>query len=168
MATLKDLLVSGPSRFVGRIFVNDDTLVTNLNADMLDGRHGSEYALTSDLGSYLPLAGGRMTGAGPIEFIEGKLALEFRPNNSGYYSRVQYMTAGNEALVFSNANSVTSFIFKNGYTLANGIGWNTVFSATNRPSVQIKGQSLYVNEFINTGVTPSDMLVLLEQEVLRD
>lgn len=42
MATLKDLLVAGPTRLIGKLFVNDATLVTNLNADMLDGKHASE------------------------------------------------------------------------------------------------------------------------------
>ena len=104
---------------------------------------------------YLKLAGGTMTGAAPINFTHDKIAINFRPDSASYYSKVQYMTAGNEALVFSNVSSVTSFIFKCGYNLVNGSNWNSVFNATtNIPSVQIKKQSLYVNAFINTNVNP--------------
>jgi hypothetical protein len=35
---------------------------SGLDADLLDGQHGSYYAAASSLGSYLPLAGGTMTG----------------------------------------------------------------------------------------------------------
>jgi hypothetical protein len=34
---------------------------TNLNADLLDGQHGSYYATASSLGNYLPLTGGMLT-----------------------------------------------------------------------------------------------------------
>jgi len=105
---------------------------------------------------YLKLAGGTMTGAAPISFTRDKIAINFRPDSSSYYSKVQYMTAGNEALVFSNVNAVTSFIFKCGLNLADGSNWNSQFNATDkRPSVQIKNQSLYVNSFIASGTSPS-------------
>ena len=35
---------------------------SGLDADLLDGQHGSYYAAASSLGNYLPLAGGTMTG----------------------------------------------------------------------------------------------------------
>ena len=38
------------------------TLCSNLNADLLDGQHGSYYAAASSLGSYLALVGGTMSG----------------------------------------------------------------------------------------------------------
>jgi hypothetical protein len=42
--------------------VNQAALVINLNADLLDGQHGSYYAAASSLGNYLPLTGGTLTG----------------------------------------------------------------------------------------------------------
>ena len=37
-------------------------LVTNMNADLLDGLHASDFALASSLSNYIPLAGGAMSG----------------------------------------------------------------------------------------------------------
>jgi len=42
--------------------VDSAIVVTNLNADKLDGQDGSYYAAASSLSSYLPLAGGTMAG----------------------------------------------------------------------------------------------------------
>lgn len=101
-------------------------------------------------GNYLPLAGGTMTGASPISFTANKIALEFRPSHSSYNSRVEYMTSGNEALVFSSQNSVTSYIFKCGLSILNTSDWTGI-----RPSLQIKGQSVYINRLIANDETPS-------------
>jgi hypothetical protein len=43
--------------------VASTTVVSNLSADMVDGKHASDFALASHTHSYLPLAGGTMTGA---------------------------------------------------------------------------------------------------------
>jgi hypothetical protein len=40
----------------------NDGASSGLDADLLDGQHGSYYATATSLGSYLPLAGGTMTG----------------------------------------------------------------------------------------------------------
>jgi hypothetical protein len=100
-------------------------------------------------GNYLPLAGGTMTGASPISFTVNKVCLEFRPNHGSYNSRVEYMTSGNEALVFSSQNSVTSYIFKCGLSLSNTSDWTTIV-----PSLQIKGQSVYINRLIANDASP--------------
>jgi hypothetical protein len=42
--------------------VNQTALVTNFNADLLDGQHGAYYATAASLGGYLPLTGGTLTG----------------------------------------------------------------------------------------------------------
>jgi len=42
--------------------MSNTNLVTNLNADLLDGQHGSYYAAASALSNYLPLTGGTLTG----------------------------------------------------------------------------------------------------------
>ena len=60
----------GNSYFYGSVYINDNIIWhagndgsgSGLDADLLDGQHGSYYAAASSLGSYLPLAGGTMTG----------------------------------------------------------------------------------------------------------
>ena len=42
--------------------VTSNAMVTNLNADLLDGYHASSFALSSSLGNYLPLTGGTLSG----------------------------------------------------------------------------------------------------------
>ena len=102
-------------------------------------------------GNYLPIAGGTMSGDYPITFTPNRIALEFReyPSNT-YSSRVEYMTRGNEALVFSNGNPVTSYIFKCGQFITNTSDWTDI-----TPSMQIKNQSVYINSLIANGDSPS-------------
>lgn len=60
----------------------------------------------------------------------------FRPDNSGYYTRISYQTSGNEALVFATQNAVTSFMFINGEGQGNDATsdrWNAI-----TPGLQIK------------------------------
>lgn len=64
------LLTSGSFAHIGTATINGGTVwhssndghTSGLDADLLDGQHGSYYAAASSLGSYLPLAGGTMTG----------------------------------------------------------------------------------------------------------
>jgi len=73
---LTSTLATGTSPFN----VTSTTLNTNLNADLLDGQHGSYYATASSLGSYLPLAGGTMTGT-----INSTATEALRMNNASAY-----------------------------------------------------------------------------------
>jgi len=41
--------------------ISSTTRVPNLNADTVDGKHASDFALSGDLSSYLPLTGGTIT-----------------------------------------------------------------------------------------------------------
>ena len=101
--------------------------------------------------TYLKKAGGTMSGT--IKFGYGTPALDFRPSTSSYGSKVEYMTYGNEALVFANSNAITSFIFKCGKYLPDTTSnnWHTEVPV---PTMQMKGQSLYINKLIAHGVTP--------------
>lgn len=100
--------------------------------------------------SYLPLSGGTMSGT--INFAVNKLAMNFRNDAASYYTGIMYQTTGNEALVFAARNAVTSFMFKCGLdpTAMTSSTWTTT-----TPSVQIKGQSLYINSLIANGAAPS-------------
>ena len=86
-----------------------------------------------------------------LSFVENENAICFRKNTS-YKTCIQYKTVGNEALVFATQQTVTSFIFKCGYAMSNGSDWQSGVIGT--PSVQIKGQSLYVNTAIANGSNP--------------
>lgn len=64
-------LISSVVTGTAPLSVQSTTVVTNLNADLLDGQHGSYYAglvsaettaRTTALGNYLPLSGGTLTG----------------------------------------------------------------------------------------------------------
>ena len=66
MAGLKDLIVNGTTRLVGRLYVNDSTVVSNLNADMVDGKHASDFSLSGHNhdGRYLRYEGWWTSGNG--------------------------------------------------------------------------------------------------------
>lgn len=120
---------------------------------LLDDNNFSDYAALKSHnhdGSYLKLSGGTMTGT--ISHTENTLIQNYRPNNRDYRCGLMYQTAGNEALVYVAKNKVTSFMFLNGVeptTMAS----NTWQSAN--PALQIKQNSVYVNELIPNDVTPS-------------
>ena len=63
-----------------------------------------------------------------------------------------YQTGGNEALVYVAKNKVTSFMFLNGIepTTMTSTTWQSV-----NPALQIKQNSVYVNELIPNDTTPS-------------
>lgn len=110
----------------------------------------TSYPPSDHTHAYLPLAGGTMTGT--TNFTTNKLAMNFRSDNANYYTGVMYQTSGNEALMFTAKNAVTSFIFKSGLD-PTSMGNDTWTKIT--PSVQIKGQSLYINSLIANGTTPA-------------
>jgi hypothetical protein len=73
---------------------------SGLDADLLDGQHGSYYATNSSLGNYLPLAGGRMTGMFNLDD-----------------QKIQFGSGGNSGTTFG-ANH-----YSMGVDIANG-GWS--------------------------------------------
>ena len=98
---------------------------------------------------YLPLSGGTETGlvtfSGGMKLTEG-YALTLRTHDL-YQATLRYDTPGNEAVILGMKNPVTSFIVKSGDVTTT---WQSL-----TPSIQVKGQSLYVNELIANGTTPS-------------
>ena len=96
----------------------------------------------------LPLAGGTMTGT--LNMTYNTVQMNFRTGHDSYNSKMEYMTSGNEAMVWANQNAVTSFIFKCGLNLSNTSDWTGI-----TPSLQIKNQSVYINELITNGTAPS-------------
>jgi len=90
----------------------------------------------ADNSSYVLQANGTVALQGNTYITEGK-TLAFRTGNASYYSVLKYDTNGNEALVLSMKNSVTSFIVKSGDTSATNTSCTTWTSLT--PSMQVKG-----------------------------
>jgi hypothetical protein len=74
-------VATGTSPFV----ITSTTVNTNLNADLLDGKHASDFAAASALGNYLPLTGGTLTQSIlPLE--SGVLNINSTTANSWSYS----------------------------------------------------------------------------------
>lgn len=100
--------------------------------------------------TYLKKSGGAMTGM--VTWAGGN-AINFRTGHDNYNAIIGYYTPGNEALVLGLQNAVTSFIVKSGVNLTGKTDWQSATIGT--PSIQVKGQSLYVNSAIGNGVSPS-------------
>ena len=67
MANLNSSIINGFLKVTGKLKVNSlevesNELVSNLNADLLDGKEGSEYASSTDLDNKVNKAGDTMTG----------------------------------------------------------------------------------------------------------
>jgi hypothetical protein len=104
---------------------SNDGASSGLDADLLDGQHGSYYATASSLGSYLPLAGGTLTGdlLSTHPFYPGY-------NNGGVASQGSYYLYG---------NSTNSGLRTNGNFLVNNdIYWGN--------------QSVWLSDWLNQNV----------------
>ena len=103
---------------------------------------------------YVKKSGDTMSGG--LNFPINQRMLSCRTDNDSHITSLSYRSAGNEALVLGLASSVTSFIVKSGLSKAaqdkKDSGWGK--DNIGIPSIQVKGQSLYVNSAIDSGVTP--------------
>ena len=102
--------------------------------------------------TYLKLAGGTMTGT--INTPENtKPAVNFRSGSSAYTATLNYDTSGNEALAVNLKNAVTSFMVNTG---VDGATWTASGKWTGvNPALQVKNNSVYINELIPNGTTPA-------------
>jgi hypothetical protein len=95
----------------------NDGAGSGLDADLLDGQHGSYYAVASSLNSYLPLAGGTMTGT-----ITGG------------------RTAGTDVVEFANADNYASMrVIRNNAASANRDGMYIGYGNSNSGATRIYG-----------------------------
>ena len=62
--------------------MSNTNVVTNLNADLLDGNHASAFATAGHTYSYLPLAGGTMTGTINANDNTQNTGIKFKNNNA--------------------------------------------------------------------------------------
>ena len=111
---------------LGLYTTSNDGSGSGLDADLLDGQHGSYYAPATG-GSYLPLAGGNITGA-QIAFTassngDKKLNFSGHGGASGYnYFLGAANDGGNKAVMFVNGSSRTADGGINTFTIRNDAG----------------------------------------------
>jgi|GEM_PF-2650591 len=110
-----------------------------------------ECAAASHSHSYLPLSGGTLSGT--LNLTANTVQMNFRPGHASYDGIISYQTGGNEAMVFSTMNAVTSFIFANGEATATNLSTTRWQSLT--PGLQIKNNCVAIGKLIANGVTPS-------------
>ena len=80
-------------------------------------------------------------------------ALNLRANHATYDGIITYQTAGNEAMLFTVKNPVTSFMFVNGEDSAANGGSDRWYSLT--PGLQIKNNCVSIGKLIPNNTTPS-------------
>ena len=88
--------------------------------------------------SYLPLAGGTMTGM--ITIPVNTKGIRFRKHDS-YETGTFYGTSGNEALTFYAQNANTSFQFICGTIPSSNNSWQSI-----TPGLQIKNNKVLINK----------------------
>lgn len=119
------------------------------------GDKGGTVAVTTDLAAYLPLAGGTMTGT--ITHPANTVAINLRADNtSTWQNTIMTQSAGDEAVVFANANARTSWMFVNGEDSIAHPENNRWQSLT--PALQIKGGCVAIGKLIPSGTTPTTKL----------
>jgi len=102
-------------------------------------------------------SGDTFTGRVSFTSADNTVKVNFRPENSEYYSTIQHQTGGNEATVFATKNDITSYIFANGEDAignnGNGTRWYALV-----PGLQIKKNKVAMGKLIASGVDPTYQL----------
>lgn len=97
-----------------------------------------------------------VNGQGTLSIRENVPGIFFRPGHASYDANISYQTSGNEAMVFTTKNAVTSFMFVNGEDTITNISasrWNSL-----TPGLQIKNNCVAIGKRIADGATPSYQL----------
>ncbi len=110
-----------------------------------------ECAPASHSHSYLPLSGGTLSGI--LNISSDRAQINLRPGHASYDGVISYQTSGNEAMIFSTKQAVTSFIFVNGEDIITNMSssrWQSL-----KPGLQIKQNCVAIGKLIANGVTPA-------------
>lgn len=110
-----------------------------------------ECAPASHTHSYLPLSGGTLTSV--LNISSDRAQINLRPGHASYDGVISYQTSGNEAMIFSTKQAVTSFIFVNGEDIITNMSssrWQSL-----KPGLQIKQNCVAIGKLIANGVTPA-------------
>lgn len=127
--------------------LDDYALKTSLDSYALKSSLDS-YALKTSLNSYLPLSGGTLTGV--LRTLTNTApAINLREGHTSYDGCISYETAGNEAVLFTTKNSVTSFMFINGEDIITNASSDRWQSLT--PGLQIKNNKVSIGSLIADG-----------------
>jgi len=122
----------------------NDGASSGLDADLLDGQHGSYYATASSLGNYLPLAGGTMTNTTLVSNLNAELLNGM--SLDGLAWRYADITSGSTKWILVKTTLASTgnhrFIFHIiGNTYANTAPIDTVIQGVNNSSA---GNILYL------------------------
>lgn len=93
-----------------------------------------------------------INGNGTLSIRENVPGIFFRPGHGEYDANISYQTSGNEAMVFTTKNAVTSFMFVNGEDTITNISssrWNSL-----TPGLQIKNNCVAIGKRIADAETP--------------
>jgi hypothetical protein len=135
---------------------------SGLDADLLDGQHGSYYAAASSLGSYLPLGGGTMTGT--ITITNTDIRSNSTSNwtgDPGAQGKIQYHSArwyivsdsGSDRIVQFRRNSTdVSYIDNSGNFIGNA---STATALTSMNISQFTNNSGYITSYSETDTLAS-------------
>ena len=135
----------------------NDGASSGLDADLLDGQHGSYYAAASSLGSYLPLGGGTMTGT--ITITNTDIRSNSTSNwtgDPGTQGKIQYHSArwyivsdsGSDRIVqFRRNGTDVSYIDNSGNFIGNA---STATALTSMNISQFTNDSGYITSYVDT------------------
>lgn len=93
-----------------------------------------------------------INGQGTLSIRENVPGIFFRPGHASYDANISYQTSGNEAMVFTTKNAVTSFIFANGEDTVSNISSSRWTALT--PGLQIKQNCVSIGKLIADSTSP--------------
>ena len=94
-----------------------------------------------------------VNGNGTLSVRENVPGIFFRPGHASYDAVMTYETSGNEAMLFTTKNAVTSFMFVNGEDIVTNNASDRWTKVT--PGLQIKNNCVAIGKLIANGSTPS-------------
>ena len=101
-------------------------------------------------GRYVNVTGDSMTGT--LSWGGNISSLNLRTGHASYDGVISYQTAGNEAMLFTTKNAVTSFMFVNGEDTITNMASTRWTSLT--PGLQIKNNCVSIGRLIGDGASP--------------
>jgi hypothetical protein len=107
--------------------------------------------IIKDIEARVKDTGDKMTGT--LSWDGNIASLNLRANHANYDGVISYQTSGNEAMLFTTKNAVTSFMFVNGEDIIANMSAERWTKIT--PGLQIKNNSVYIGIPIASGVTPT-------------
>ena len=112
---------------------------------------GVTSGVQSQINGKVSKSGDTMTGT--LSWGGNIAGLNLRSGHNSYDGIISYQTAGNEAMLFTTKNSVTSFMFVNGEDTLNNIEQSRWQSLT--PGLQVKSNCVAIGKLIGNEVSPS-------------